>query len=191
MPVFKTNSLAVPRLVRTRAQNTFAAFPLRPRSRSVPPTRSSAGPSASCSSAFARRRASAIWEAEVGRVYELDYYSGGVANMNAQPKTSDATTCCCCGPCCCACGCCAGSAETRAAGGRNALPRREPGRRPRQEAAVDLGQLLTLRSTEPRVFDVLLIEGRHVLVAEARDRHVQDVLGEDPMRIRLAFGGNL
>src|SRR6266567_4756893 len=83
------------------------------------------------------------------------------------------------------------AAETRTAGGRNALPRREPGRRPRQEAAVDLGQLLTLRSTEPRVFDVLLIEGRHVLVAEARDRHVQDVLGEDPMRIRLAFGGNL
>src|SRR6266508_5149174 len=105
MPVFTTNSLAVPRLVLTSAQNTFAALPLRPRSRRVPPIRSSAGPSASCSNAFARTRAPAIWEAEVGTVYELDYYSREVDNMNAEPKTSKATTCCCCGPCCGGCGC--------------------------------------------------------------------------------------
>src|SRR6266508_1035211 len=113
MPVFTTNSLAVPRLVRTSAQNTFAALPLSPRSRRVPPIRSSVGPSASCNNAFARTRASAIWEAEGGRGYELDYYSREVDNMNEEPKTSKATTRCCCGPCCCGCGCCAGYAEAR------------------------------------------------------------------------------
>src|SRR6266581_6076339 len=113
MPVFKTNSLAIPRLVRTRAQNTFAAFPLRPRSWRVAPIRSSAGPSASCNNAFARTRASVIWEAEVGKVYELAYYSREVDNMNEEPKTSKATSCCCCGSCCGGCGCCAGSVEPR------------------------------------------------------------------------------
>src|SRR6266567_7950208 len=83
------------------------------------------------------------------------------------------------------------AAETRTAGERNGLSRREPGRRPRQEAAVHFGQLVAFRSAEPRVLDVLLVKGRHVFVAEACDRHVQDVLGEDPMRIRLAFGGDL
>src|SRR5438552_1932591 len=106
MPVLTTSSRAVARPIRTSVQKASAAFPVSPRSRSVPPIRSIEGPKDSCRSAFARARTSDIWEEEVGRVYQVDYYSTEVDTMNAEQKTTQTAGCCCCGGCCSCCGCC-------------------------------------------------------------------------------------
>src|SRR2546428_14164861 len=59
----------------------------------------------------------------------------------------------------------------------------------RQEGPIHRGKLRPLRISQPRVLNVFLVERRDVMLSEARDRHVEDVLREDPERIRRGNGG--
>src|SRR2546427_12081273 len=52
------------------------------------------------------------------------------------------------------------------------------------QTSVDRGQLRLLRVPRSGVPDVLLVERRDVLVPEARDRHVEDVLLQNVKRMR-------
>jgi len=52
------------------------------------------------------------------------------------------------------------------------------------QASVDRGQLRLLRIPQSRIQDVLPVERRDVLVPEARDRHMKDVLRQNVKRLR-------
>lgn len=53
----------------------------------------------------------------------------------------------------------------------------------REQAAINLGEVRSLRLPEAGVFHVLLVERGHVFVSEARDRHVEHVLREDSLGV--------
>ena len=56
-------------------------------------------------------------------------------------------------------------------------------RRSWEQASVNLREVRSLRLPESGVLHVLLVERGHILVPEARDRHIEHVLSEDSLGV--------